>query len=184
MHSKIVFLVQATPEGRVFGLDFQTLISIGIQLMNGVILAVALSIILYKPVKEFMRKRTEAIQNKMNETDAAMAKAKELIHEYDAKIKDIEIERVEILELARLKALEESNKVLENARKEANEIKKRSLESVSADKKLLEEETRLYIIELASLMAEKYITQYIDDETQDRIFEETLLQMEGAQWQT
>lgn len=183
MHSKIVFLAGAVPEGRVFGLDSKTFIDAGIQLLNGIILAIALGFILYKPVKEFMQKRTESIKSKIDDADATMAKANELISEYNAKIKEIDKERIGILEATRLKASEESKIIIEAANQEAIKIKKRSLESVAADKKRLHEESRLYIIELASIMAEKYIAQNIGSEAHDRIFEETLTQMEGAQWQ-
>ncbi len=178
-----VLLTQAVPEGRVFGLDQQTLISIGIQLTNGIILAVALGFILYKPVKEFMQNRTQRIQSKIDNSDAAMTKANELIAEYDMKIKDIENERIEILEAAQLKAEDERKKIIEEAKQEAEDIKKRSLERVTEDKKRLQEETRLHIIELASLIAQKYITQNINNEVQDKIFEETLTQLEATQWQ-
>lgn len=183
MHSMIVFLAQAVPEGRVFGLDMQTIISIGIQLFNGIILSAALSFILYKPVKEFMRKRTDRIQSSMDNAETTMAKANELITEYDTKIKEIDQERIEILETARLKALDEAKIILEEARVEAQKIKKRSLDGIAEDKKRLKEETRLHIIELASLMAEKYVRQNIDDETQERLFEESIGQLEDAQWQ-
>lgn len=184
MHRMILFLAQVVPEGRVFALDLQTLIGMGIQLLNGIILAVALGFILYKPVKEFMRKRTDRIQSKMDEANAAMAKANELIAEYNKKLKEIDKERIEILEAARLKAAEERKIVLEEARSEAREIKKRSLESVEEDKKRLKEETRLYIIELSSRIAEKYITQKIDNEAQNKLFEEALAQLEEVQWQS
>src|SRR5699024_5648272 len=137
----------------------QTLTDIGIQLLNGIILALALAFILYKPVKEFMQKRTERIQTKIDDSDEAMAKADELIAEYDLKIKDIDKERIEILENARLKANDETQTVLEEARQEANKMKERSLKSVEAEKKRLKEESRLYIIEIASLMAEKHIVE-------------------------
>ncbi|NLZ39200.1 MAG: ATP synthase F0 subunit B [Firmicutes bacterium] len=182
MH-RVVYLAQAAPEGRVFGLDFQTLLQIGIQLLNAIILAVALTFILYKPVKEFLRKRTEGIQSKIVEADETMAKANELIVEYEEKLKNIDKEREEILETARLKAAEESKIILEEARREAFEIKKRSLASVAEDKERLKEETRLYIIELASLMAEKFIKQSIDAEIQDKLFEEALAQLEETPWQ-
>lgn len=183
MHSMIIFLAQATPEGRVFGLDFQTLISIGIQLLNGIILAAALCYILYKPVKEFMRKRSERILSEMNDADKTMAKANELIAEYDRKLKEIDKERMDILEAARLKAADESKIILEETKREASKIKKRSQDSVAEDKKRLKEETRLYIIELASLIAKKYIAQNIDDETQGKLYEEAIAQLEEAQWQ-
>jgi F-type H+-transporting ATPase subunit b len=179
-----MLLAQVLPEGRVFGLDSQTVISIAIQLFNGIFLAVVLRLILYKPVKEFMRKRSEGIQQKMNEADATMVKAQELISQYELKINEIEKERTEILEIARLKSIDEGKLILEDARREASEIKKRSSDSVLADKKRLQEETRFHIIELASLIAEKYITLNMDHETQDTIFEETLAQMEATPWQS
>ncbi|HHU82607.1 MAG TPA: ATP synthase F0 subunit B [Firmicutes bacterium] len=183
MYTMIVFSAQALPEGRVFGLDTQTLIGIGIQLLNGIILAVALGFILYKPVKEFMQRRTERIRSKINEADAAMAKANELIAEYERKIKEINKERLAILEAANLEVAEERKRILDEARKEADEIRKRALEKIAEDKKHLEKETRLYIIEVASLMAQKYIAQSMDAETQERLFEEALAQLEAAQWQ-
>jgi F-type H+-transporting ATPase subunit b len=64
--------MQTLPAGRVFGLDTQTLISIGIQLLNAIILALALTFILYKPVKRFLQKRTEMIQKKIDDSEAAM----------------------------------------------------------------------------------------------------------------
>lgn len=176
--------MQVVPDGRVFGLDAQTLISIGIQLFNAIILALALGFILYNPVKDFLRKRSEKIQKQIDDSDAAMMKAKGLIAEYEAKIKDIDKERLEILEAARLKASEESKKILQEAKAEAEAIKERSMESVTADKKRLKDETRIYIIELASLMAQKIITQNINDDTHDKIFEESLAKLEASKWQS
>lgn len=181
--SLFMLAVQAVPEGRVFGMDLQTLIGIGIQLLNGIILAVALGFILYKPVKEFMQKRTDRIQSKIDNADTTMAQAKALISEYDRKIKNIDQERIELLEAARQKAKEESKIILAEARKEASVLIQRSRDRIAEDKKRLREETRLYIIEVASLMAQKYIAQNIDDATQDKLFTEALSQLEEAQWQ-
>lgn len=182
MHNTIVFLAQAAPEGRVFALDTQTLVQIGIQLLNGCILAVALGLILYKPVKEFMQKRSSKIQSKIDDSDATMAKAKELISEYDIKIKNIDREREEVLEDARLKAVEEKRILLEEAREEAEKIKKRSLDIVEKEKERLKLESRVYVIELANLIAEKYITKNMDEEEQDKYFDEALAQLEETQW--
>lgn len=180
MHSKISLLAQTVPDGRVFGMDTQTLIQVGITLLNGIFLAVVLGFILYKPVKKFMEERSNKIQGEIDESKATMDKAKELIAVYDVKIEEIDKERLEILESARIKATEESKAILEEAKLEANELKKRSLESISADKERLKEETRVYIIDIASLMAQKYIAGNIDNETQGRLFEEALAQMEDS----
>ena len=179
MYNEIMLVSKVVPEGRVFAMDTQTLISIGIQLFNGIILFAVLGFILYKPLKNFMQKRTERIQSQIDDTDEKMAEAQELMAKYDRKINDIDKERMKVLEDARLKAENERKIIL----KEADEIKRRSSESALSDQKRLQEEARIYIIDLASLMAEKYIDQAIDPKTQDKIFEETLAQMEGAKWQ-
>lgn len=183
MQNMILYLAQNSQEGRVFGLDQQTLISMLIQLLNGVILAVALGFILYKPLKEFMQKRTDRIQGKIDNAEATMAKAKELIAEYNEKLSQIDITSQEVIEEARLKAADESRVIIETAKQEAQEIRARTLESIEDDKRRLKEEARLYIIELAFLIAQKYVAQSIDDETQERLFEEAVAELEEAQWQ-
>ena len=183
MQNIVVLLAQAQSEGRVFGLDQQTFTDMGIQLLNGIVLAIALGFILYKPVKKFMQERSEGIQSKIMESDETMSKANELIEEYEQKIKDIDKERIEILEAARIEATDEGKIILNEAKQEAEEFRQRSMESIAEEKKRLQEETRLYIIELASLMAEKYVTKNIDNEAQAKIFEETLAKLEETQWQ-
>lgn len=178
----LIFLAQAVPDGRVFGLDSQTLIQIGIQLLNAILLAAALGYLLYNPVKEFMQKRTDRIQKQMDDAEAAKARAEELIAEYKQKLSEIDREREEILEAARLRAAEESKAIIAEAKQEALEQKQRVSESIAAQKERLKEEARLYIIEAASLMAEKYIAQTIDDQIQDKLFAEALAQLEEAQW--
>ncbi len=182
MNQIIILLTQTVPEGRVFGLDSQTLIQIGVQLFNAVLLAAALSFILYKPVKEFMKKRSEKIRSGIDNAEATMAKARELIANYESKIEDINKERVEILEAAHLKAKAESKAILDEARKEANDIKLRSMEAAARDKERLQEELRLYVIELSSAMAEKFVAERIDDESRARYFEEMMGQLEEATW--
>jgi len=178
----LIFLDQAVPDGRVFGLDSQTLIQIGIQLLNAILLAAALGYLLYNPVKEFMQKRTDRIQKQMDDAEAAKARAEELIAEYKQKLSEIDREREEILEAARLRAAEERKAIIAEAKQEALEQKQRVSESIAAQKERLKEEARLYIIEAASLMAEKYIAQTIDDQIQDKLFAEALAQLEEAQW--
>ncbi|NLM69236.1 MAG: ATP synthase F0 subunit B [Firmicutes bacterium] len=178
----LIFLAQAVPDGRVFGLDSQTLIQIGIQLLNAILLAAALGYLLYNPVKEFMQKRTDRIQKQMDDAEAAKARAEELIAEYKQKLSEIDREREEIFEAARLRAAEERKAIIAEAKQEALEQKQRVSESIAAQKERLKEEARLYIIEAASLMAEKYIAQTIDDQIQDKLFAEALAQLEEAQW--
>lgn len=184
MQNEIWFLAQALPEGRVFGLDGQTLMDIGIQLFNGILLAVILGAILYNPVKEFMQKRTESIQEKLDDSDATMLTAKNLIDEYEEKIENINQERISILEEARSQAQEESEIIRQEAKLEVAQTRERMQKSMEAEKKRIQDESRLYIIETAALMAEKYVASSISEEDHTKLFEEALTDLEESKWQS
>lgn len=184
MQNEILLLAQAIPEGRVFGLDTQTLMDIGIQLFNAILLAVILGAVLYNPVKEFLEKRTNRIQEKLDHSDETMTEAKNLINEYEAKIENINQERISILEEARVKAEEESSLIREEAKQEADEVKQRLQESLMAERKRLRDESRTHIIDVASLMAEKHVAASIEDEDQEKLFEDALADLEGSKWQS
>lgn len=182
MNKLIILSTQAVPEGRVFGLDGQTLVQIGFQLLNGIVLAILLTYLLYKPVKEFMQKRTDRIQKSRDEAEETMAKATALIAKYEKNIKEIEKERTEILESARVEANEQRKLILEEAGHEANKLKQQSISKVAADKERLREESRLHIIELSSVIAEKYLAKNLDDKAQADYFEDMIAQLEESPW--
>lgn len=182
MNNVIVLLTQSVPEGRVFALDQQTLISAGIQVLNGIILAVALGFILYKPVKKFMQERTDRIQSKVHDSDSTMAKAKELIDEYEYKIENIDKEYEKVLQEARIKASSERKIIIQEANEEAERIKKRAESVTEAERERIKLQTRPYVIELATLMAQNYISQNIDKKEQEKLFSDALSELEERQW--
>jgi F-type H+-transporting ATPase subunit b len=175
-------LLAATPDGRVFGLDQQTLISVGIQLLNACFLAAVLSYVLYRPVRDFMRRRTERINAQVGRAQEDVAKAGELKAQYEKKLKDIEHERIEILESAHRLAAEKGVQLLNKAKKEAAALKERAMEEIRQERESAGMEIRLQIIEVASMMAEKFVVHALDTDTQDRLFEETMAELENATW--
>ena len=175
-------MLETIPDGRVFGLDRQTLISIGIQLFNACFLAVALSFILYRPVSDFIRKRAERIRAQFSRAEEDIASASELKTRYEKKLEDIEQERAEILESARRLAVEKSRRILNEAEKEATAVRARAAADLQRERERVNEEMRLYIIELSSIMAGKFMANAIDGDTQDRLFAEATAELEKAVW--
>ena len=182
MRNTIVFLAQSVPDGRVFALDQQTLISMGIQALNGIILAVALYFILYKPVTEFLQKRTEKIRGSIEDADSTMSNAKELIAEYESKVSNVDSEYERVLQEARIKAYDERKEIIAEAREDAERIKKRSESIIEGERERMKLEARPYIIEMATLLAENYIARNIEKEEHEMLFENTLAELEEAQW--
>ena len=185
MNGGRIFLLAAAaiPEGRVFGLDQQTLISTGIQLLNACILAAVLSYILYKPVRNFLSKRAERIHTQLRTAEENVAKAEDLKAQYEQKLDDIERERVEIIESAQKQASEKSRQMLESAQKEAAALRERATQELIGERERVNEEIKTHIIEVASVLAEKFVTFSMDEETMDRLFDETVAELEDASWQ-
>lgn len=183
MNFNLAPLLSALPEGRVFALDKQVFLTAAIQLLNAGILTAILGFLLYKPVREYMHKRSAKISEKLSDAQNKTAEAEALKAEYEKKIAEIELERIKILEAARLAAEEKTKEVLAEARAEAETIKKRAEESILQEQQRLRKETRLYIIELSSLIAAKYVEKTLTPEDHARLFDEAVAQLEEAPWQ-
>ena len=180
----VALLLSTVPDGRVFGLDRQTVVGVGIQLLNACVLAVALSFILYGPLREFMRKRTSRIESQLNQVHDERAQAEELKTQYEEKLEAVDAECLEILESARLLAVEKSAETLDAVKKEAESMRRRAAEDILGEQTRFREIAMRQIIDISSLMAAKFVAHAIDRDTQDRLFAETIAELEDMVWPT
>ena len=167
-------------EGRIFALDQQTLISVGIQLLNAAILAVALAFLLYKPVRKFMRARADGIKSQLGRAQADMEAAEKLKAFYERKLEEIELERAGILEQAHRLAEETRGRLTAGAEQEIAAMRARAEAEIRLQRERAQEEARLRVIEAATAMAAKIAAVSLDGATQDRLFAETMAELEGA----
>jgi len=165
-------------EGRIFALDQQTLIQIGIQLLNAIALAAVLTYLLYKPVRKFMRKRADGIKSQLDRAQDDAEAAEKLKAFYDQRLEEIEQERAGILEEAQRLAADKAARMLSEAEGEISAKKERAAADIQARHERADEECRLQIIETASAMAGKIVASTLDEDAQNRLFERTLAALE------
>ena len=177
-----MFLLSTLPDGRVFGLDQQTLIQIVANLINVSLLAALLSWLLYKPVRKFMAARAERIASQIEGAARQQKEAEELRAEYEAKIAEIAIEREEILESARRMSVENAKQVLAAAKAEADGVRERAAAEVEHERERVRAEMKQVIIEVSTAMTEKVLMASVDDAVYERMFERTVSEMEQAKW--
>jgi len=182
MFSEVATFLAAVPEGRVFAIDTQALISTGIVLINACILAFALTKILYKPVRNFMRKRTERFAAQFDKAEEETANAGRMKAEYEEKLKDIERERIDVLDEARKVAAEERTKMLEEARREITALKDRAASGIETERERMKDEMSVYILEASLAIAGKFVSHSMDKETQDSLFRQTIAELEETEW--
>ena len=165
-----------------FGMDMDTVVSAGANLINVGVLALVLAVLLYRPVRDILRKRTERIQGQMSQAEDDMAKAAELRLEYEQKLDEVLREREEILGQARKSAAETSRRLIAEAKKEADALKERATENVKMEWERAESEMRTAIIDVSALLTEKFVSLAINKETHDRLFAKTMADLEVVQW--
>ena len=175
---ELEIITDLLPPGRPFGMDAQTFLQVAANFINFAVLAIIMAVLLYRPVREILKKRNERIQGQLSQAEDTMTKATELRTTYEQKIKDISFEREEILSEARKQAAETSRKMVSAAKSEADAIRERVSAEVKSEWDRAKPEIHAAIIDVTSAMAEKFVTLTLDKEAYDKMFAETIADME------
>lgn len=167
---------------RLFNLDAQLLMDTVLLMLAMLVMFTFLSYLLFNPAREFLKKRQEKIKNDIDTAQADKDQAKLLKEDYEARIKNINKEADEILSQARQKALQNAEKIKEEANEEAARIIARANAQIELDKKKAADDMKKEMISIASLMAGKAVAASIDTKVQDSLLEETLKEIGDDTW--
>lgn len=168
---------------RIFGLDFQLLHDILVELLVIFILFLALSYFLFNPARKLMQARQDKIKEEMEFSAKEKQDALQLKKEYTAKIKQADQEVEGILSSARKIALKQEVLIVDEAKMEANRIVERANTEAQLEKNKVKDEVKKEIIHVASLMAGKFVTETIDAKQQAHLVDETLSELGESIWQ-
>ncbi|MBR6328688.1 MAG: F0F1 ATP synthase subunit B [Lachnospiraceae bacterium] len=169
-------------EPRLFNLDFQLLSDSCLTLIAVFVLVLVASNLLFNPVREFMKKRREKIAQDLEQAKTSKEQAEAEKQEYLSKLGEIEKEAERILSEARKKAVENQKRIEEEARTEAANIIAQARREAELEKSKVADEVRQQMIEIASLMAGKVVSQSMTTQIQDSLVEETLKEMGESTW--
>ncbi|RRD94473.1 ATP synthase F0 subunit B [Clostridiales bacterium COT073_COT-073] len=172
----------AEPISRLFGLDAETVSSALIVMLSMFLLFVLLGYLLFDPVKQFLAQRQEKIANKLHEADQAEIAAHNMKEEYEAKLKEIQKEYDNILEESRKKALDKERKILADAQQEAEKIIARGRLEIEREKAQVQDDIRNQIVEVATLLAGKFIEANMTEDKQRQLIRETMDGMGDDAW--
>jgi len=169
-------------KARILGFDQQLLIQTGIHMITGLLLFAILGKLLFKPVKDILVKRKETIANEYEtikrETETALALKKG----YELKISEINKEAEDILTQARQAAVTQENKILHEARQEADRIHARAALAIEREKEKARDDVRKEIIEVATLMASKFVAASMTELARNELFEKAINEMGEETW--
>ena len=138
--------------------------------------------LLFNPVRQMLKKRQDKIQGELEDAKQNQDEAAALKAEYEAKLKDINVEAEEILGEARKKALANENRIITEAKEEAARIRERAEQEAELEKKKAADDVKKEMISIASVMAGNVVAASIDTTVQDSLIEETLKEIGDNTW--
>ena len=160
------------PPGTILHFDKDLLIEIGIYMFNVLLLVGLLSFLLYKPVKKFLAQRQGRIQGDLASARKLREDAMELKGQYEQILAGVAGERDEILLQAHKKAVERSDELLFEARREAEALHARVVAELELERKNALGDMKEQMIEISALMAGRFVKVSMDKEAQDRYIDE------------
>jgi F-type H+-transporting ATPase subunit b len=169
---------------RLFGLDFQLLADASLMLLSVFILFFMASYLLFNPVRKMLEDRRNKIKDELESAAADMESAAKMRKEYEAKLKNVQVEAEGILSAARKQALVNENRIIAEAREESARIITRAQKEAELEKEKAADEIKTEIIDIAALMAAKAISEQINVTIQDQLINDTLKEMGKSTWQS
>ncbi|GBD99791.1 ATP synthase subunit b [bacterium BMS3Abin07] len=148
------------------------------KLLNFTILVVVLVWFLGKPVKSYLKQRTELIEKSIKEASDAKAAAEKALKEVEdkLKLKDQEIER--IMDAAKKSGESDRDALLEEGKRMSERIKAQARVNIEQELKQAKDSLKADAARLAIEIAGKKIKEKLTHEDQIKILEESLKKIE------
>ncbi|OOB79800.1 MAG: ATP synthase F0 subunit B [Epulopiscium sp. Nuni2H_MBin001] len=152
------------------------------QVLALVIIVLILKKLLFKPVSDFLEKRRQLIANDVQSAANSRKQAQALEMDYNNKIAHINQEADMILKDARAKALARESQIIDEAKQEALAIKEKAQEDIRLEQEKVKAEIKAEMIEVAALMASKFVQSSMDKSKQDVLIAEIIDEMGDVSW--
>lgn len=152
-------------------------------IFQGINLVIVLGIIFYfarKPVLEYFATRRSDIKRDLDTAGELLAAAETRNSEIQRKLVDLESQIVEIQEMSRRRADDESERILAEARKHAERVRS---DAHAAAEQELQRARRILRIEAAGLaadLASQLLSENVGESDRDRLVDEFITRVESA----
>lgn len=145
-----------------------------VQLINFGVVVAALSFLLYKPVLNILRERTERIERSLQEADQVKQQLANARRDYDAEIARARQEAASILAQAQDRARAQEAEIIAQARQEADRIRRDAREQALQERDQLLREVKGQLAELVTLTASRVLQSELSVQGHDKLIAESL----------
>lgn len=134
-----------------------------VQIVATFVLVIILAKFLVKPVKNYIAARQEYIQNNLDEANTKNEIANSKLNEANDKLKEAKIVSKEMIENAKVTALNEKDRIIEDTKKEIELMKEKARLDIINERKQMKEELTNELIDIALLAASKVVGREVNE---------------------
>ncbi len=174
---------EGLPDSYVIMFEKQTMIQVLMHVILILVLFFIIAKLLFEPVRKILNERREKIALEYDKIESSTKEVEELKAEYEAKLRDINKEADQILAHARKRATERKEELINQAKEEADLIMKRTELEISREREQMADDVRREIINVATVMASKFVAESLDEGKKAELVNKTLLEMGEDIWQ-
>ncbi len=139
------------------------------QVINFLVLLWLLKRYLYGPITEMLDKRSQKINNDLDEAEKRKSDAQELKEKYETELRNARQEAQEIIEQAEDRGKRRAKEIINQAQDEAEKIKENKLAEIEQAKKEALVELRNEVASISLLAAGKIIKEQIDKKKHEQL---------------
>lgn len=151
------------------------------QTINFILLVLLLYRLLYKPVREFMDKRTAEIEGQIRSAEENQRAAEALRLELEQQAKESRQQARQIIDDATKRAEEVQARLIAEAKAEARAVLERAQREIQLEKEKAWAELKQQVGELSVLLASKVINETIDAAQHRRLIADTISQLDSLE---
>ena len=168
---------------RIIGFDSQLIFDSIITGINVFILFFALSFFLFNPVQKALKQRSEKIKSEIENAKTKEEEAIALKKEYEEKLATTRVEVENIITEARKNAKKTGDDIINEAKAEAQNIISRGNKEIELEKAKAIDDLKNQVITISTLLASKIVKENVNNQNNDKLFEQTLNEIGANTWQ-
>ncbi|QVK17783.1 F0F1 ATP synthase subunit B [Mycoplasmatota bacterium] len=131
----------------------------------------------WKPMREFLAKRSDVIVGELESAKQARIEAEKLKEEYTTDLNNAKDEAGRIIENARIQALETKEMMISEAEKEASYKLEKAKKDIEQERLKAEAELKTELIDIAFSAAEKLVDENIDDKKNRKLIDKFITEI-------
>jgi F-type H+-transporting ATPase subunit b len=169
-----------TPQVYVIPSTINTLL----QIIVTIVLFLVLRHFLFKPVTEFMQKRSALVKEEVEEAKQHKKDALDLKEDYQARIDQAKKEAQAILEEGRKRGYEMQEEIVTEAKGKSEAMLQKAREEIDREREKARDDIKQELVELSVMMASKIMEKELDANTHRDMIHSFVDELGDEKWQS